>query len=189
MKKYIKEILLTVAVCLALIIAMFPTGATKSDDVSALAEVLLTESTQPETTQTVTLYEVPLDEDLQTYIIQLCEEKHIHPAIVFSMCFYESTYNSNAIGDNGNSFGLMQIQPRWHYDRMTRLNCTDLLDPFQNVTVGIDYLAEMRDRYDGHIARALTAYNQGHYNGTVTDYALNVMNLADELRGEDNAIY
>lgn len=181
MKKYRKEIALTVIVCLLLIFALFPTEAIKPD--TATQAVSPQEGvTQTESTQTVTLYDVPLDGALQVHIIRLCESKHIHPAIVFAMCSYESSFNATAVGDQGNSFGLMQIQPRWHYERMTRLNCTDLLDPFQNVTVGIDYLAELRDLYDGHIARALTAYNQGYYDGTITEYALEVMETADSLR-------
>lgn len=132
---------------------------------------------QPE----VKLYDVPLGEDLQIHIIQTCEEHHIDPAIIMAMAYRESGYNAAAIGDNGDSYGLLQIQPRWHYERMQKLGCTDLLDPFQNVTVGVDYLAESLARYDGDMEKALVAYNQGHYNGTVTDYALTVLELAAEL--------
>lgn len=124
-------------------------------------ETTPTETETPVTTPSVTLYNVPLAEDLQLHIIHLCEETHIDPAIIFGMIYRESTYNANCIGDGGESFGLMQIQPRWHSERMERLGCNDLLDPFQNVAVGIDYLAEMFDRYDGDIHKALVAYNAG----------------------------
>ena len=46
------------------------------------------------------------------------------------------------MGDVHESFGLMQIQPKWHEDRMRRLGVTDLLDPEQNVRVGADLLSE-----------------------------------------------
>ena len=128
-----------------------------------------------------TYFDVPLSEDLQNHIFQLCEGNGIDPAIIVAMCFRESTYDASAIGDNGQTFGLMQIHPRWHYERMQRLGCTDLLDPFQNVTVGVDYLAELLDRYDGDMAKALTAYNRGHYSGTVTQYAKDVMEKAGDL--------
>lgn len=36
-----------------------------------------------------------------------------------------------------------------------------MLNPYQNVTVGIDYLAELFAAYDGNIEMALTAYNMG----------------------------
>lgn len=128
-----------------------------------------------------TYFDVPLSEDLQNHIFQLCEEKGIDPAIIVAMIDQESDFDASNIGDNGNSFGLMQIQPKWHSKRMDKLGCTDLLDPFQNVTVGVDYLCELLSRYDGDMAKALTAYNRGHYSGTVTQYAKSVMEKAGDL--------
>lgn len=128
------------------------------------------------------LYDVPLDKDLQLHIIETCEAYHIDPAIVMAMIWRESRYNADAVGDSGNSLGLMQIQPYWHGGRMERLGCEDLLDPYQNVVVGIDYLAESIERYDGDIAKALVAYNQGSYYETITGYALDVLDMAGELR-------
>ena len=128
-----------------------------------------------------TLYDVPLDAQLQFYIIGLCEEHNIDPAIVMAMIWRESRFHADSVGDGGNSFGLMQIQPRWHSGRMKKLGCEDLLDPYQNVVVGIDYLAESIDRYDGNIAKALVAYNQGSYKGTVTAYAKAVLDGAERI--------
>lgn len=128
------------------------------------------------------LYDVPLDAELQFHIIGLCEERNIDPAIVMAMIWKESRFNADSVGDGGNSMGLMQVQPRWHSKRMEKLGCDDLLDPHQNVVVGIDYLAESIRRYDGDVAKALVAYNQGHYNGTVTAYAKSVLEKAEELR-------
>lgn len=133
------------------------------------------------------LYAVPLEAELQLHIIQTCEEHHIDPAIVLAMIWKESRYNPEAVGDGGNSLGLMQIQPYWHSARMERLGCEDLLDPYQNVVVGIDYLAESIERYDGDVAKALVAYNQGHFYETITEYALSVLDMAEELRCERDA--
>jgi hypothetical protein len=49
------------------------------------------------------------------------------------------------------------------------------------VTVAVDYLNEMLGWYDGDMAKALTAYNRGHYDGVVTEYATSVLNIAEEL--------
>ena len=106
-------------------------------------------------------YDVPLDYELQDFITQICEEHHIDPAVVIAMIKRESGFQADAIGDGGNSLGLMQIQPYWHKARMDRLGCTDLLDPYQNVTVGVDLLAYLIDSYGGDVGKALTAYNQG----------------------------
>lgn len=144
------------------------------------AETIATEATEPP----VILYDVPLEEDLQLYIINLCEEKHIDPAIIIAMAWKESTYRPRAIGDNGKSFGLLQIQTKWHSKRMQKLGCTDLLDPYQNVTVAVDYLCELLNRYGGDMGKALTAYNRGHYSGTITNYAKKIIAKAEELRGK-----
>lgn len=138
----------------------------------------------PETVPAVILYDVPLDEELQKFIIERAEMNGIDPAVIIAMAYRESTYNPEAIGDNGNSYGLLQIQPRWHKWRMEQYGCDNLLDPYQNVIVGVDYLAELLDRYDGDISKALVGYNQGSYNGTVTQYAKSVLSKAEELRGE-----
>lgn len=104
---------------------------------------------------------MPLTTDLQQHINKLASENGIDRCIIYAMIKHESGYKADAIGDNGNSIGLMQVQPRYHKARMARLGVTDLVDPYQNVLVGIDYLAEMLERYEGSIAKALTAYNCG----------------------------
>ena len=124
---------------------------------------------------------VPLDKALQDYIIRTCDSYRINPAIIMAMIKKESDYNPNLMGDGGDSYGLMQIQPKWHSKRMEKLGCTYLLDPYHNVTVGIDYLAELLDKYDGDYGKALTAYNQGSYKGTVTQYAKSVLALAERI--------
>lgn len=139
-------------------------------------ELPTTEATEP----SIKLYDVPLEEELQLHIICEAEAHGIDPAIVMAMAYKESTYRTDAVGDGGKSFGLLQVQPRWHYERMQELGCTDLLDPYQNVTVAIDYLADQIARY-GDLAKGLTAYNAGSYKGKVTNYAKVVLALAEEI--------
>ena len=144
-----------------------------------------TEAVEPttEATEPIVLYDVPLSEELQVHIIETAEAHGIDPAIIVAMAYRESTYNPKCIGDGGDSYGLLQVQPKWHKKRMEKLGCSDLLDPFQNVTVAIDYLAENLERY-GSIDKALVAYNAGHYKGTITSYAKTVIAMAEELRSE-----
>lgn len=106
-------------------------------------------------------FDVPLSHDLQDFIAELCEIYHVDPAIVVAMIYKESTYRADAMGDSGKSYGLMQIQKRWHAARMDKLGVDDLLDPYQNVAVGIDFLAELIKKYDGNVEKALVAYNMG----------------------------
>lgn len=109
----------------------------------------------------VKLYDVPLNESLQVYIIDQAAAHGIDPAVIFGIIGKESQFKADALGDNGKSFGLMQIQARFHEERMERLECCDMLDPYQNVTVGIDFFAELLDKYDGNTEKALIAYNCG----------------------------
>ena len=132
-------------------------------------------------------FDVPLDHKLQDYIFELCEEKCIDPAIIIAMIDKESKFDIDIIGDKGKSYGLMQIQPRWHKERMEELGVTDLLDPYQNVTVGIDILAELLESGES-LEWALMAYNGGHSyanrlesEGRLSTYASTVIENASEL--------
>ena len=104
--------------------------------------------------------DLPLEAHLQRYIIHLGEETGIDPKVILGIIYIESSYNADSIGDNGRSFGLMQIQRRWHEERIVRLNIMDLLNPYENVAVGVDYLSELYEKY-GDIEMALVAYNAG----------------------------
>ena len=135
-------------------------------------------------------YDVPLSEELQLHIFKECEKHNIAPAIIIAMIEQESDFDASDIGDNGNSYGLMQIQPKWHQERMDRLGCTDLIDPFQNVTVGIDYVAALKDK-NNDLYWVLMAYNAGpskatewFNNGIYSEYALEVVERASELETE-----
>ena len=83
----------------------------------------------------------------------------------------------------------MQVQERWHFDRIEELGVTDLLDPYQNVTVGIHFLEELIWLGGGSIEWALMAYNGGpvYANrkveaGVVTEYVDIVMETVEGLR-------
>ena len=150
---------------------------------------------EPEPEPEIDIYPVDLDPDLQRYIIKTCKEYKINPSIVIAMCFYESSFNPDAVGDNGESMGLMGISPRWCWPEMERLNCPDMTDPYQNVTVGIDIIARKMAKYDGNPEMALMAYNAGDAgahrlwfdNGIYsTTYSSNIMNMSWALdHGEE----
>ena len=117
------------------------------------------------------MWDLPIRAEVQLEIEAMCAARDIDVAVIVAMIYHESRYDEKAIGDNGKAFGLMQIQPRWHEERIKRLGVTDLLDGTQNVLVGIDYLDELLDIYNGDYSKALTAYNTGKYRGVITAYA------------------
>lgn len=170
------------------------TEATQAPTEATIPATEATEATETtvETQPKVIGYDVPLSEDLQHYIISLCEGKNIDPAVVFALIWRESRFNPASIGDNGNSLGLMQIQERFHSGLMAEFGCDDLLDPYQNVTIGIAILAGHVNYYNGNVEMGLMAYNAGKagaYNAYFSKgvysspYSQSVMEKAEELRG------
>ena len=123
-------------------------------------------------------YPVPLDDGLQKYIQRKCKERDLSPALVMAVIGTESQFNPNAVGDRGNSFGLMQIYKSVHEDRMKRLGVSDLMDPYENVTVGIDILADLMDRDNG--AEWALSYYSGN-GGAECEYSYKVLRLAECL--------
>ena len=125
------------------------------------------EVTQPiDTTPPVRYFDVPLSYELQDYIFELCDKHSVEPELVIAIIEVESTFDTYAV--NETSVGLMQVNSPVHTDRMVELNATNMFNPFDNVTVGIDILAEALSRYDT-VGEALTAYNAG-YTGAYRHY-------------------
>lgn len=85
----------------------------------------------------------------------------VDPNIVKAIIKEESNGNPDAIGDGGESIGLMQIQPKHHKKRMEELGVVSLFDPQENVIVGCNILAELYDKY-GNYEDALSVYNSGN---------------------------
>lgn len=137
-------------------------------------------------------WDIPLSTELQEHVITLCREYNIKPELVFAIIQRESNYNANAIGDNGTSFGLMQVRQMCHKQRMKKIDCTNLLNPFENIAVGIDILAEKLNKYST-IEEAITAYNAGDTGAYeyyfskgiyANEYALEVINIMQSLEGK-----
>lgn len=133
-----------------------------------------------ETPEAWTRYPVPLDDDLQKYILQLCAEYRFPPSVVYAVIENESHFDASIKGDKKDgfyrSFGLMQVMASEHTARCLRLNVYNLLDPYQNVRAGIDYLAELLDYYDGDMGKALSFYN----NDDTGTYAKTVLQRAEQ---------
>lgn len=135
----------------------------------------------------VVYFDVPLEEPLQDRIFELCEERGIDPAIIIAMIERESRFRPSIKGDHGRSYGLMQIQPKWHQKRANELGCPDLLNPYHNVTVGIDLLGDLIET-GGSLEWALMAYNGGAAyanrlaaRGEVSDYAKAILSNAEKF--------
>lgn len=141
--------------------------------VMSLAQIADSDQVNPK------IYNVPLDAETQQLLQQACEERGIDMALALAIIWEETDYR-NIIGDDGASFGYMQIQKKWHKDRMARLGVTDLMDPASNFRVGCDYLAELLEIYP--LANALAFYNSG--DPALRPYCERVMDYMDVLEKE-----
>lgn len=123
--------------------------------------------------------DVPLDGDTQALLRAACEEAGIPYELALAVIQQETDFR-NIVGDDGRSVGYMQVQERWHKDRMARLGVTDLTDSYSNFRVGCDYLAELLGRYP--LEDALTAYNRGKPGKSA--YASNVLAYMEAYYGD-----
>lgn len=99
--------------------------------------------------------------ETNNHIDKMAKRYGLDSRIIKALIEEESGWLSSAEGDNGKSVGLMQIQERWHKERMKRLGVTDLYDPEENITVGCDILSELLKKY-GNYKDALSVYNSGN---------------------------
>ena len=136
---------------------------------------------------------------MQKYTYIICQQAGVDYSKTLALIEIESGYHWDAVGDTAD-IGYMQIVPKWHKDRMERLNSQNMLDPFQNVRVGVDFLAELLEKYNGSYEKALTAYQYGASGAykywfsagvDASPYAKEILKKAEriqaEMEGKSNA--
>ena len=116
-----------------------------------------------------TYFDVPLEEELQDYIFDICEEYGVDPELIVSMIFHESNFDSAVIGENdsGYSYGLMQIMPetgKWLAGKFGEgESYTDdaLFDVDTNLKYGCWYLRFLKEKFSGDLRTVTAAYHAG----------------------------
>lgn len=89
-------------------------------------------------------------------IIRTAHEHALDPALVKAVMHVESAFNPYATSKKGAS-GLMQLMPK----TAAKYGVTDIYDPVQNVSAGVQYLKHLMDRYNNKHKLVLAAYNAG----------------------------
>lgn len=102
--------------------------------------------------------DIPLSYENQDYLQTACNEFDIEYALALGVIERETDFQ-NIMGDNGNSYGYMQVYKYWHEDRMVTLGVDDLMNPFGNFRVGCSFLKECIDKYG--LESGLAYYNSG----------------------------
>lgn len=133
-------------------------------------------------------WQTHISKEYLSYIEEICESYNICPAVVIALIEAESDGNPNDVSKRG-AIGLMQVVPKWHWERMEKLGVTDLFDPYSNILAGVDFLAELFRKYQD-LPTVLMCYNEGEYhgaperakNGDISAYAIKIMERASELQ-------
>ena len=111
-----------------------------------------------------------LSYDLQAKLYSACQEFGVDYALALAVIEQETNFR-NVTGDGGDSVGYMQVQEKWHRERMTLLGVDDLTEPEGNFRVGCHFLRECIDKYG--VERGLGYYNSG--KAVVTGYSRSVL--------------
>lgn len=128
-------------------------------------------------------------------LVDVASEKGVDPFLALAIIRIESS-GSNHARSSADARGLMQLRPfvgkalakeagiPWR-------GADTLHQPEVNVTLGIHYLAQLTERYDGNVERALQAYSMGptkldsilaRGKTAVRDYAITARWIADRYR-------
>jgi len=96
------------------------------------------------------------------------ENYSVDPYIIFSVIKQESNFKAHASSTKGAS-GLMQLLPATAKEVAISMNSIDesnfdIYDAETNIYIGVKYLSELIQRYDGNIYIAIAAYNAGMGN-------------------------
>lgn len=147
-------------------------------------------TTTPSPEPTARIYDIPLEDRLQEYTFELCEENGLDYELVLAVMEKESHYNESEISKT-DDYGLMQINEVNHEWLEDKLGISDFLDAEQNIRAGIYILAWLTGKYEDP-NKVLMAYNNGESGAkklwqegiTSSRYSRAVIARADELREE-----
>lgn len=126
-------------------------------------------ATEPEEPEAPALWreDVPLSAELQTALLEICEEAGIDPLLALGLIETESGFQTDVVSPWGD-YGLCQLNHLYFPTDLT---------PEENMRAGIGLLAQHLRTY-GSTTAALTAYNRGHDDGT-RSYAAAVLAKAE----------
>lgn len=131
--------------------------------------------------------------EYQGYASEIAEDYGLDPSLVIAIIESESSGRRKVVSSAG-CIGLMQISPKWHMERMEKLEVEDLEDAYGNILVGCDYLSELFGKYDD-VYTVLMCYNEGESSGAVeraeqgrySKYAEKIVSRSRELEETDSA--
>ena len=128
---------------------------------------------------------IPLSRDLAEALVDACEALDVPLELTLSVIEHESGFQSDAIGPDGEDYGLFQIRESNH-DWLESETGADPMTPEGNIICGVWFMAYLYDYCDGDWPAALTCWRYGPGNGETCEYAETVIQRANDWkRGVD----
>ena len=97
-------------------------------------------------------------DQVQSLVTQYAQQYGVDPSLALAVAQTESNFNPAAVSPAG-AIGVMQLMPSTAAGLGVNPN-----DPTQNIQGGVQYLAQLLQKYDGDATMALWAYNAGPGN-------------------------
>ena len=184
MIKRIIAVMVSIIASLIFVLIKLPSDMSKAEEKTNAVETA-TESVK-------VFFDVPLDQNLQEYIFELCRIYNVSPTLVFAVIEQESDYNPNALNGSENCYGLMQI----HECNFSAYGLDEPYNAYENARVGITMLSELLNKYKD-VSKALMAYNCGEYGArqlwnrgvTSTSYSRSVLNIQEKISQKERVYY
>lgn len=101
-----------------------------------------------------------LTAELAADIYDIARDSDVDPEIAYGLVRAESSFKNTSTSHVG-AVGLTQLMPRTAAWLVPGTTTTELRNPETNLKIGMKYLRQLIDKYDGNVDMALTAYNRG----------------------------
>tara|TARA_R110000868_G_scaffold130626_1_gene340351 strand:+ start:1653 stop:2579 length:927 start_codon:yes stop_codon:yes gene_type:complete len=131
--------------------------------------------------------------DIQHMLIKEALKQDVEPALALAIAKVESDFNPTALSHAG-AKGVMQIMPATAKNGFN-VASHDLYQPQINIRVGVAYIKQLLEQYEGQVDIALSHYNGGsavkRSNGALwiipatRDYVSKVKHYAQQYQQED----
>ena len=179
------DILFVALMTMAILVVSFYAGVYvgAKETVKQVAETTTEAITEEVSEVEVDIYSpaVPLSYTEQHDLYDAAAEFGVDYNIMLGLIENETNFR-NVYGDGGNASGYCQIWKVYWKDLMNDIGASDLNIPKDNFRTACAIMRELTNRY-GSVSGALTAYNKGSFDGTVTTYATRVLENAEKWRG------
>lgn len=132
------------------------------------------------------LEDLPLLPTFQIEIQELCDKYSVDYALILAIMDRETggTFNT-AIDRTREHVGAMQISTHWFKKKAKEMEL-DMYDELDSIELGISYLRELLEKYEGEPALAVMSYNMGegratelYRKGYINKYTESVMRSRD----------